>query len=65
MHIAAAKVTQDILLPGVQKLKDSLKSKAEEYQGIIKIGRTHTQVCLSFRAEHFFEKGKSCLSHIL
>eukprot|EP00112_Aurelia_sp_Birch-Aquarium-sp1_P005222 Seg1591.2 transcript_id=Seg1591.2/GoldUCD/mRNA.D3Y31 product="Fumarate hydratase mitochondrial" protein_id=Seg1591.2/GoldUCD/D3Y31 len=43
MHIAAAKVTQDILLPGVQKLKDSLKSKAEEYQAIIKIGRTHTQ----------------------
>jgi len=43
MHIAAAKVTNDVLLPGLNKLHSALKAKAEEFQAIIKIGRTHTQ----------------------
>eukprot|EP00795_Rhopilema_esculentum_P003513 gene3513-1899_t len=43
MHIAAAQVTNNTLLPGLKHLKSALKSKAEEFQGIIKIGRTHTQ----------------------
>ena len=46
MHIAAAQVTNNTLLPGLKHLKSALKSKAEEFQGIIKIGRTHTQVCM-------------------
>ena len=46
MHVAAAKVTNDVLLPGLKKLHDALKAKAEEFQAIIKIGRTHTQVHL-------------------
>lgn len=44
MHVAAAQVTNDVLLPGLIKLHDALKAKAEQFQAIIKIGRTHTQV---------------------
>eukprot|EP00794_Sanderia_malayensis_P020474 gene20474-22490_t len=43
MHIAAAQVTNNILIPGIKKLRDSIKAKGDEFQGIIKIGRTHTQ----------------------
>jgi fumarate hydratase, class II len=43
MHIAAAvEVTQN-LLPKLQKLKDAIHEKSEEFKDIIKIGRTHTQ----------------------
>ncbi|CAH2251026.1 fumarate hydratase, mitochondrial [Pelobates cultripes] len=43
MHIAAAKEVHDVLLPGLQKLHDSLQIKSKEFENIIKIGRTHTQ----------------------
>jgi len=43
MHMAAAIQTNSRLLPGVRKLHDSLKAKAEAWDGIIKIGRTHMQ----------------------
>jgi len=33
----------NVLLPGLQKLHDSIDAKAKEYADIIKIGRTHTQ----------------------
>lgn len=43
MHIAAASVIHDAVLPCAQKLHDALKEKAEEFKDIIKIGRTHLQ----------------------
>ncbi|XP_052275610.1 fumarate hydratase, mitochondrial-like [Dreissena polymorpha] len=43
MHIAVAMETHERLLPGLQSLHDALKVKADEFQNIIKIGRTHTQ----------------------
>lgn len=43
MYIAAACEIHYILLPAVQKLRDSIHKKAENYQDIIKIGRTHLQ----------------------
>ena len=43
MHIATAVTARDVLLPGLRKLHASLQSKVEEFEGIIKIGRTHTQ----------------------
>lgn len=43
MHIATATMAQEVLLPGLQKLHDGLQAKVEEFEGIIKIGRTHTQ----------------------
>lgn len=43
MHIAAAQSIVNELLPGVQKLRDALSTKARQFGHIIKIGRTHTQ----------------------
>ncbi|MFD2741101.1 class II fumarate hydratase [Sulfitobacter aestuarii] len=43
MHIATARTAHDVLLPGLQKLHAALQAKVEEFDGIIKIGRTHTQ----------------------
>lgn len=43
MHIAAATEVHQVLLPGLQTLHDALAAKSEEFQDIIKIGRTHTQ----------------------
>ena len=43
MHIAAAMMVRDTLMPGLQKLLAGLEAKAEEFKDIIKIGRTHTQ----------------------
>ena len=54
MHIAAAKVTNDVLLPGLNKLHSALKAKAEEFQAIIKIGRTHTQVCCGMNTSQLY-----------
>ncbi len=43
MHIAAAMMVRDTLLPGLEKLAAGLEQKSEEFKDIIKIGRTHTQ----------------------
>ena len=43
MHIAAAMAVVERLLPEVRELRDSLKEKAREFAGIVKIGRTHLQ----------------------
>jgi fumarate hydratase class II len=43
MHIAAVEVTLKSLLPSVRALRDALAAKAEEFQDIVKIGRTHLQ----------------------
>jgi fumarate hydratase class II len=43
MHIASARTAHDVLLPGLRKLHQALQAKVVEFEGIIKIGRTHTQ----------------------
>ena len=41
MHIAAYKKIVEVTIPGVQKLRDTLKSKSEAFKDVVKIGRTH------------------------
>jgi len=41
MHIAAYKQTVDITIPGMEKLRNTLAKKADEYKNIVKTGRTH------------------------
>lgn len=41
MHIAAYKMIEETTIPGVEKLRDTLKMKAETYHDVVKIGRTH------------------------
>lgn len=43
MHIAVAQCLIQTAIPGLQTLKDSLQTKHDEFDGIVKIGRTHCQ----------------------
>lgn len=43
MHISTAMTARDVLLPGLEKLHSALLDKVAAFDGIIKIGRTHTQ----------------------
>ncbi len=43
MHIATVEQIQDVLLPAVKKLRDTLDSKAASFENIVMIGRTHLQ----------------------
>ena len=41
MHIAAYKQVVNITIPGMEKLRDALAKKSEEFKTIVKTGRTH------------------------
>ena len=41
MHIAAYKILQDVTIPGIKKLRDTLAAKSKEFMNVVKIGRTH------------------------
>jgi fumarate hydratase class II len=41
MHIAAYKAVVEKTIPAVEKLRDTLQSKSNEFKDVVKIGRTH------------------------
>jgi fumarate hydratase, class II len=41
MHIAAYKMVVETTIPGVERLKNTLKQKSDAFMDIVKIGRTH------------------------
>ncbi len=41
MHIAGYKKIMEVTIPGVTQLRDTLKSKADAFKNVVKIGRTH------------------------
>ena len=41
MHIAAYKMVAECTIPGVEKLRDTLKEKSDAFKDVVKIGRTH------------------------
>lgn len=43
MHIASVKVATEVTLPGLKTLAKALRNKSEEFEEIVKIGRTHCQ----------------------
>ena len=43
MHVAAVGAIAHRLLPAAAKLRDTLSKKAQDFAGIVKIGRTHLQ----------------------
>ena len=53
MHIAAAKVLQEKVIPQIKKLRDAIEAKRVKYNDVVKIGRTHLQdaVPLTFGQE--------------
>ena len=53
MHVAAAQMIVQRLLPSIRALRDALAARADEFKGVVKIGRTHLQdaVPLTFGQE--------------
>ncbi|MCM1935886.1 class II fumarate hydratase [Acinetobacter radioresistens] len=43
IHVAASLQINELLIPAVTRLKDTLERKSEEFKDIVKIGRTHLQ----------------------
>jgi fumarate hydratase, class II len=43
MHIAAAERVKRALIPAIKEVHDAIAAKANEFDGIVKIGRTHLQ----------------------
>lgn len=43
LHIAAVRKLEDVVLPGLATMKQTLKEKMEAFNDIVKIGRTHLQ----------------------
>ena len=41
MHIAAYKKVVETTIPGVEQLRNTLKTKSKEFKDVVKIGRTH------------------------
>ena len=41
MHIAAYKMLAETTIPGIEKLRDTLKEKSKAFMNVVKIGRTH------------------------
>src|ERR1700693_4341745 len=53
MHIAAAERVKNALIPAIKAVRDAIAAKAKEFEGVVKIGRTHLQdaVPLTFGQE--------------
>jgi len=43
MHIAAAERVKNALIPAIKTVRDAIAAKAKEFDGVVKIGRTHLQ----------------------
>jgi fumarate hydratase, class II len=41
MHIAAYTILMEVTIPGIEKLRDTLAAKAQQFMAVVKIGRTH------------------------
>jgi len=41
MHIAAYKILLESVIPGIEKLRNTLKDKSQQFMRVVKIGRTH------------------------
>src|SRR5947207_5359740 len=60
MHIAAAEQMQK-LIPAVERVRDAIAAKAKEFDGIVKIGRTHLQDATPLTVEQEFSGWASLL----
>jgi fumarate hydratase class II len=41
MHIAGYRMVTEVTIPGIEALRDTLRAKAEAFDDVVKIGRTH------------------------
>ncbi|RXF71755.1 class II fumarate hydratase [Arcticibacter tournemirensis] len=65
MHIAAYKMVMEVTIPGVEKLRDTLKAKSEAFKDVVKIGRTHLMDATPLTLGQEFSGYVSQLDHAL
>lgn len=63
MHIAAMKMIVEHTIPNVRKLRDTLQKKSEEFNDVVKIGRTHFMDATPLTLGQEFSGYVSQLSH--
>jgi fumarate hydratase, class II len=65
MHIASYKMVLETTIPGVEKLRDRLREKSEEFMKVVKIGRTHLMDATPLTLGQEFSGYVSQLGHAL
>ena len=63
MHVAAAQSINHQLIPSIVALRGTLAAKAEEFSGVVKIGRTHLQDATPLTLGQEFSAYVSQLDH--
>ena len=63
MHIAVYKKIAETTIPGIEKLRDALKAKSEEFKEVVKIGRTHLMDATPLTLGQEFSGYASQLTH--
>lgn len=63
MHIAAMKMIVEHTIPNIRKLRDTLQKKSEEFNDVVKIGRTHFMDATPLTLGQEFSGYVSQLSH--
>lgn len=65
MHIAAYKMLAETTIPGIEKLRDTLRAKSKEFMHVVKIGRTHFMDATPLTVGQEFSGYASQLDHAL
>ncbi len=63
MHIASYKMIVETTIPGIEKLRDTLKEKSEAFKNVVKIGRTHLMDATPLTVGQEFSGYVSQLNH--
>jgi fumarate hydratase class II len=63
IHVAARRAVAERLLPALEELRQELKAKEEEFDGIVKTGRTHLQDAVPIRLGQEFSAFRSQVDH--
>jgi fumarate hydratase, class II len=63
MHIAGYKILMETTIPGIEKLRDTLHSKAVAFKNVVKIGRTHLMDATPLTVGQEFSGYVSQLNH--
>lgn len=65
IHVAASLQINELLIPAVQRLRDTLETKSKQFSDIVKIGRTHLQDATPLTLGQEFSGYVSQLDHAL
>ncbi len=63
MHVAAVVALHSRLMPALHRLRDALKAKADEFDSIVKIGRTHLMDATPVRLGQVFSGYAAQIAH--